>query len=383
MTKTTKQFIEQARKVHNDKYDYSKSNYTKAREKICIICPKHGEFWMTPDNHLRGQGCPVCGAENRHLHRRMKLDEFIKRAKEVHGDKYDYSKVEYVNCETKVCIICPKHGEFWQTPHVHLNGHGCPKCKFEKLSKEQFAIGKIEFEKIKEKNKDFLDYSLSEYKGMHTKILVKCLKCGKIFWQEPDAQKRGNKCPYCAGKNKTTKDFIEQAKKIHGNKYDYSKSEYIKAKTKTCIICPEHGEFWQTPDKHLRGQGCPICSESHLEKEVSKILDDLNIKYIPQYSNLFLGLQKLDFYLPDYKIGIECQGIQHFKPVDFANKGKEWANKFYKVNKERDKCKKIKCDKNNVKLLYFTKLNYKTFLKENLLHTKNDIKNVLKKGFVE
>lgn len=120
-----------------------------------------------------------------------------------------------------------------------------------------------------------------------------------------------------------------------------------------------------------------------MEKEVSKILDDLNIKYIPQYSNLFLGLQKLDFYLPDYKIGIECQGIQHFKPVDFANKGKEWANKFYKVNKERDKCKKIKCDKNNVKLLYFTKLNYKTFLKENLLHTKNDIKNVLKKGFVE
>ena len=117
-------FIAKAYSLHGDKYDYSKVEYINSKTKVCIICPVHGEFWITPNEHLLGHGCKKCY----HDRKKITTEEFIRRAKEIHGDKYDYSKVEYVNSFVKVCIICPKHGEFWQTPHGHLKGNGCPKC---------------------------------------------------------------------------------------------------------------------------------------------------------------------------------------------------------------------------------------------------------------
>ena len=124
-------FIEKARQIHNDKYDYSKVNYVNSRTKVCIICPTHGEFWQTPHNHLKGYGCAECGKEKSHLSK-MTTEDFIVKSKEIHGNKYDYSKACYKTCDTKVCIICPEHGEFWQTPSNHMNGSGCPKCANEK-----------------------------------------------------------------------------------------------------------------------------------------------------------------------------------------------------------------------------------------------------------
>ena len=124
-------FIEKARQIHNDKYDYSKVNYVNSRTKVCIICPTHCEFWQTPHNHLKGYGCAECGKEKSHLSK-MTTEDFIVKSKEIHGNKYDYSKACYKTCDTKVCIICPEHGEFWQTPSNHINGSGCPKCANEK-----------------------------------------------------------------------------------------------------------------------------------------------------------------------------------------------------------------------------------------------------------
>ena len=112
---TTNEFIEKSRKVHGDKYDYSKVNYVNAKTKVCIICPIHGEFWQTPDLHLQGSGCSLCGGKIQ-----LSEDEFIRRANLVHNNKYDYSKVNYINYHTKICIICPIHGEFWQEPANHL-----------------------------------------------------------------------------------------------------------------------------------------------------------------------------------------------------------------------------------------------------------------------
>ena len=124
-------FIEKARQIHNDKYDYSKVNYVNSRTKVCIICPTRGEFWQTPHNHLKGYGCAECGKEKSHLSK-ITTEDFIVKSKEIHGNKYDYSKACYKTCDTKVCIICPEHGEFWQTPSNHINGSGCPKCANEK-----------------------------------------------------------------------------------------------------------------------------------------------------------------------------------------------------------------------------------------------------------
>lgn len=127
---TTEGFIEKAKKLHDNKYDYSKAEYVNTNTKVCIICPEHGEFWQTPSNHLQGKGCPKCKGKNK------TTEEFIEKANIIHNNKYDYSKVEYKSNRTKVCIICPEHGEFWQTPHEHLHGCGCPKCKNIKWNKE-------------------------------------------------------------------------------------------------------------------------------------------------------------------------------------------------------------------------------------------------------
>jgi hypothetical protein len=121
--KTTEQFVQEARLVHGDKYDYSKSDYKGKDIKVVIICPVHGDFTQRPHNHLQGQGCPKCSGHY------MDTEYFKEKASKVHKGKYIYNLVEYVNNEQKVKIICPIHGEFLQTPHEHLSGCGCRKCK--------------------------------------------------------------------------------------------------------------------------------------------------------------------------------------------------------------------------------------------------------------
>jgi len=134
--KTTEQFIEDAKKVHKDKYNYTKVVYISNKIKVYVICPKHGEFLVRPDHHLSGEGCPKCANISRYKNQRLTTLDFIKRAKEIHNNRYDYSKVEYLNNHTKVCIICPIHGEFYQMPQDHLKGCGCWKCKQSYLEKD-------------------------------------------------------------------------------------------------------------------------------------------------------------------------------------------------------------------------------------------------------
>lgn len=140
--KTTEQFIEEAKKVHGDKYDYSKVEYINNHTNVCIICPEHGEFYQTPQHHInRKHGCPKCVKISTKIKHTLGIESFIKKSKQIHGSKYDYSKVEYVNSKTKVCVICPEHGEFFQTPSVHLRGCGCPKCAHEEHSNRMKGRG--------------------------------------------------------------------------------------------------------------------------------------------------------------------------------------------------------------------------------------------------
>ena len=250
---TTEEFIRKAKEIHGDKYDYSKVEYVDNRTKVCIICPEHGEFWQRPNNHLMGNGCQKC------IGKGLTQEEFINEAREIHGDKYDYSKVEYKTKKDKVCIICPKHGEFWQIAQSHLSGHGCPKCAIEKAGETQ-RLSKEEFiKKAREIHGDRYDYSKVEYVNSQTKVCIICPEHGE-FLQVPNAHLGGCGCPKCAGKDVlNTDEFIRRAKEVHGDRYDYSKVEYVNSQTKVCIICPEHGEFWTTPNNHLRGKGCPNC----------------------------------------------------------------------------------------------------------------------------
>ena len=288
--KTTNEFINEAKKVHGEKYDYSKVEYIDRKTKVCIICPEHGEFWQAPSNHLHGQSCPECARDKMREIKLKTIDEFVRKSKEIHGDKYDYSKSEYIGCFDKMRIICPEHGEFWQDPHTHLKGSGCPKC------------GKIKQDKNKSISQD---------------------------------------------------EWIKRANEIHNNKYDYSKVVYTGCYDKVCIMCPKHGEFWQEANSHLRGRGCPKCRTSFLEATVVRFLRTHNIDYVYQYFPKFLndgiGHQSLDFYLPEYNVAIECQGLQHYRPVK-AFGGEEQ----FKKQIELDNKKKKLCEDNGVRLLYYS-----------------------------
>lgn len=353
--KSNEQLVQEAIKVHGNKYSYDKVFYKGSNVKICITCPKHGEFWQTPSNHLSGKECLKCSYEKRGEKLTSSNQTFIDKAKKVHNDKYDYSQLVYVNAKTKVCISCPKHGEFYQLPSKHLTGNTCPKCADEirNINNTKTNDGFIAESKIIHKNA--YCYDKVEYVNAKTSVCIICEKHGE-FLCTPNNHLRGKGCPKCVGKNKTTEEWIVEAKQVHGDKYNYSKVEYKKCETKVCINCVEHGEFWQVAQYHLSGNGCPVCKQSKLENEVSSILNQLNIKYERQYKPLFLkngkGQQSLDFYLLDYNIAIECQGEQHFKPIDFAGKGEKWMNQLFEKNKKNDDRKLKKCLANSIKMIY-------------------------------
>ena len=138
---TTEEFIEKAKKIHGDKYDYSRVEYHGAFMDVCIICKKHGAFLQKPHNHLGGKGCPECKRETNHRKQAGTKEVFVIKAQKLHGDKYDYSKVEYENAKTKVCIVCPIHGDFWQTPNKHLGGSGCYFCGRKVRCSTVFGVG--------------------------------------------------------------------------------------------------------------------------------------------------------------------------------------------------------------------------------------------------
>lgn len=300
-----KEFIKKAEKVHNTKYDYSKVDYHKSKEKVCIICPIHGEFWQIPNSHLMGHGCPKCAIEKRKELQKLPISEFIKKAKKIHNEKYDYSKVKYDYIKDKVEIICPKHGSFLQIAQDHLNGHGCTKCN--------------------------------------------------SLW-------------------KSTEQFIEDARKIHGDKYDYSKVNYKNKYSNVTIICKKHGEFKQIAQNHLKGCNCPKCTCSKIEDEIIRFLTKNNILFEHRAHFKWLGRKHLDFYLPEYNVGIECQGIEHFEPRDFFGGKNDYAKTI-----KRDKEKKHLCDKNGLKLLYYTNLkDYNIFLGKSLIKNENVLVQTIK-----
>ena len=365
------EFLLRAIKKHGNRFDYSKINYKGTCVKVCIICPEHGEFWQTPEKHMNGQGCPKC------IGRFLTREEFITKSIGVHGNKYDYSKVEIKKKKDKVCIICPEHGEFWQLPYIHMKGHGCPKCAKIVASQKQsqkMRLPKDTFiTRAKEIHGDKYDYSKVEYNTTNDKICIICPEHGE-FWQRVSNHiiKR-NGCPKChPNYNKTTEDFIAKGREVHGNKYDYSKVEYVNNTTKVCIICPEHGEFWQRPNSHLsRKQGCPHCANSKLEMEYENILKTNNTNYEKQKKIKDIKDKialRFDFYNIDNNTLIECQGIQHIRDCSEV-----FGEKYFLPLLKRDKIKYDKTNELNIKLIYIVeKQYYKEFIKFGGIYNKNN-----------
>lgn len=369
---TTQDFIERAKGIHGDKYDYSRVKYINSQTKIEIICKKHGSWEQLPPNHLNNSGCKKCFYESR----RLTINDFINRSKKIHGDKYNYNNVVYKNAITKVIIICPEHGEFYQTPDKHLLGRGCGKCGNEIVADKLKFNNDVFFERIRNRidGGKYYDYSLVEYINAKKDVKIICPKHG-IFNQTPPTHFANSGCPKCSSRKpkKNLQYYIQKARKTHGEKYDYSKVNFKGYNSKVIIICSIHGEFSQIFGVHADRSGCPKCNESNGEKKIRIFLEKNEIEFeiekkfkkcVYKRSLLF------DFYLPDFNLCIEYDGEHHYYKNSFMG-GIESLNDCQK----RDQIKNKYCKDNGINLIripYWEKDNIENILESKLNLVTND-----------
>lgn len=312
------------------------------RDMISPICKIHGLFTIRRGNHLKGFGCPTCGLA---IQNKIYENKFKYKANIKHNNKWDYSKVVYQGCNVPVCIGCEIHGEFYQTTSAHLRGVGCPRC----YNNNTYTTERwIELAKVKHNER--YDYSLVKYTGSKNKVPIICKEHG-VFNQIASDHLLGNNCPRCTAialgiqQRYTRNEVISRFKQIHGTKYLYHLVDYTTAKRKIIIICRKHGPFNQMSHSHMSGRGCPRCVESKGEGIIAKILDKNNIKYIREFS-FPDSTWRYDFFLPDLNILIECDGMQHYKPIKFYG-GVKGLNKIQKRDRQKNKL----ADKNNMILI--------------------------------
>ena len=271
---TTEQFIERAKIAHGDKYDYSKTIYFSAKKSLQIICPVHGPFVQLPSNHMAGKGCNQCAKIQRGVSQRLLPEEFINRARRVHGSRYSYDHCIYVKQTQKVKINCSTHGDFEMLPANHLKGSGCPECS--KIEKRNTPYTQAEFlQKAHSVHSEKYDYSASIYVSSKIRIKIIC-KIHGAFQQLAGAHLQGKGCRKCAKKKTSdsqrsnTLEFIRKSREIHGDIYGYEKVEYKNNSTRVKITCPVHGEFDQIPANHLKGKGCRKCKQTGPEKRTQE-----------------------------------------------------------------------------------------------------------------
>jgi hypothetical protein len=281
--------------------------------------------------------------------KKLTTEEFITRCNILHNYVYDYSLVKYQNNKTKVKIICPTHGLFDQLALTHLSGKGCRLCGINQ-TKQKISSNTTDFiSKAISLHKNKFDYSLVKYCSSHKKVDITCPIHG-LFEQTPSNHLKGHGCPNCTYNNSNIEEFVSKANLAHNNKYTYNKAIYKTNKTKLIITCPKHGDFNQTPDKHLnRNYGCPICKESKGERRVRAFLESNLIDFKPQHTFIdckLIDVLPFDFYLPEYNTCIEYHGIQHYEPVIFFG----GVNKF-KEQQKRDKQKEKYCKIQGINLI--------------------------------
>lgn len=288
--------------------------------------------------------------------------EIIRRFKKVHGDKYIYTDVDYVNDRTKVKIICRDHGPFYQQPGMHFrHKQGCPECN-KTGGWNRLTLKEVKSRINKVWGNGYFDFNDTEYKDSHTKIKLFCNKHSEKFETHfRSVVYRRIGCPKCNEEQfykrhraKYQKEFISKCKKIHGDFYDYSKAEYTNSMTPVTIICPNHGEFEQLPVIHKNHQsGCPVCNFSKGERAICNFLDNKNVKYKSQYRvNIDNSYHYFDVYIPKYKIIIEYNGRQHYEPTIWRNSITEQrAQELFDTQQTRDKIKRRYCEKNQLKLV--------------------------------
>jgi formylmethanofuran dehydrogenase subunit E len=364
---TLDEILIKCKEVHGEKYLYNDLNYVNAKTKCKIYCTVcHEYFFQTMDAHLNSKnGCKNCAVIKASNNLRYSLQEFITKAKHIHGEKYEYSSFKYINYNTTgniYCKTCKKY--FKQSPSKHLAGQNCPTCAMKEAGINK-KYSQEEIISIFNTVHSSYSYEMFEYLGYNIKGKIKCLKCENYFFQTPANHINGEGCPICSlqkrglSKRLTKQQFVDMANSIHLERYDYSDFVYIKSNIKGkiyCNYCKEY--FWQTPNHHLTGNGCPHCKRSKGEYKVKELLKLYNMDFIEQGTLagcISKRLLRFDFilYENDKIIGaIEYNGKQHYEPVQWSyHMNEDDIALSFKENKNRDIIKIKYCSENNIPLL--------------------------------
>lgn len=263
---TQEEFIEKAKEIYGELYDYSKSVYVGSKNKIIVTCREHGDFEITPNSFLSRRGCALCGKERVIKNQTLTVDDFIHRANEVHGNTYDYTKSIYTKSSEKLIITCTKHGDFLQTPSMHISGRGCPKCAITTTAEKKRSSTEAFVKKARAiHGEDKYGYELVDYKASTSPVTIIC-KIHGHFEQRPGLHLMGQGCEKCSeiavGSLKRTPpaEWVASATTMHNGRYSYNNTKYSIGREKVSITCPIHGDFLQLPSMHLQGQGCPLCA---------------------------------------------------------------------------------------------------------------------------
>jgi very-short-patch-repair endonuclease len=280
-------FLDRARVLFGDTYEYDESTYTNMKKLMKINCSQHGWFIKSPCRHLKGEGCKKCSFIKSSRLRTLPFVDFVRRSKETHGDRYVYDESCYRSTNRKAGITCSIHGVFWQLPRRHMQGHGCRTCAFESTA----SIKSISFD-----------------------------------------------------------EFVRRSRENHIVQYEYIKDSYLNLQNRVRIVCPVHGEFSQKAADHIRGSNCSLCRISSGEEAIARCLRMLGVSFEPQKSFEDLAFKyriRFDFYCKDHNVLIEFDGLQHYAMIPTWHKT---VDAFLR-QRMYDAIKTLYCEENGIRLL--------------------------------
>lgn len=296
-------FKRKAAKKHSSKYDYSITVYKNSKTKVEIICNIHGIFRQEPMAHLSGSGCPKCRNKTEN-NQKIGYKQFLERARQKHGEKFEYHEETYVSIKQKIAITCPIHGFVYITPRCHLTSTGCKLCTKEEALKRASKCYILDELKINS------EYEYIRIEGK--RVLFKC-KIHGLISQNIQEHLRGAKCRQCAYDNisKNNRNHVDIIKQnlsaVHKERYAFNLENYRNSNSNIEVICKVHGKFYNDYKHLMRGQGCPKCKLSSPHMRIIDSLDGL----VPFELNdrKRLNPYELDVYVPNYDLGIEVHGL--------------------------------------------------------------------------
>lgn len=355
--------LNELKEIASEKFDFTCAYYKNEKSKITLICKECGNKIKVYPNDIRNLNIKC---EHKFKH---KGEDLVLKFNEIHTHKYQYNIIldKFYRTSEYIDIICEKHGKFRQTIYNHFH-NGCPKCGIEKF-RDARKVNVLEFkEKLNNITSNNISFNENDFVDMNKKIIFHCKVCNLDFERKPTSMLINKRCPHCHKKEiiqkrtKTTDVFKEQIKKVHGDKYDLSKTIYIKSNKKVIATCPIHGDFYIEANSFLNGHGCPFHflhkSKQELElcEFISNIIDEKKI--ILSDRSTLNGLE-LDILIKEYNVAFEYDGLfwhsDNYKPND------------YHINKT------LKCNEQNINLFHI--------FEDEWIFKKNVVKDIIKDYF--